>query len=247
MGECSVTSKFFIALLGLVFWAAAAGLLYLGISVYITYQHYDELSSAYYTLIPASILMGVAVFMFILGLLGCIGGCKESKCVLAVFFTLLMVILLAEIAAGVLGIVYKAGIENNIETGMKSAFGNYSLEDTLTDEVDYMQNELKCCGLHNYTDWYDTPWGQNHTGVLPGSCCGNGTGVVCEPGDVYDQGCFDLLKNVFMRYFGIIAGVAVAFAVIQILGMIASCILMCRTKNREGFTNLIEDDRGYRA
>lgn len=53
-----------------------------------------------------------------------------------------MVILLAEIAAGVLGIVYKAGIENNIETGMKSAFGNYSLEDTLTDEVDYMQNEV---------------------------------------------------------------------------------------------------------
>jgi hypothetical protein len=58
------------------------------------------------------------------------------------FFTILLVILLAEVAAGVLGIVYKEGFEINIESGMKAAFGNYSIDETLTDEVNYMQNEV---------------------------------------------------------------------------------------------------------
>lgn len=52
--------------------------------MYNTYSHYNELTTANLTLIPASIILGVGVFMFILGILVCLAACKENKILLAV-------------------------------------------------------------------------------------------------------------------------------------------------------------------
>jgi len=52
--------------------------------VYNTYNHYNELTTANITLIPATIILAVGVFMFIVGICGCVAACKESKILLAV-------------------------------------------------------------------------------------------------------------------------------------------------------------------
>ena len=56
----------------------------MGAWVYHTYNHFSELTAANLTLIPAAIVISVGVFLFIIGSLGCIAACKESKCLLAV-------------------------------------------------------------------------------------------------------------------------------------------------------------------
>ena len=67
----------------LSFQIAGAGLLYIGIEVFLTYNNVSQLTKAMYVLVPASIIIATGIFMFVLGLVGCIGGCKESKCLLA--------------------------------------------------------------------------------------------------------------------------------------------------------------------
>ena len=61
---------------------AAAGLMFVGAWVYREYKHYDQIADAYYTLVPATIIIGLGVFFFILGLIGCVGAFKEHRCLL---------------------------------------------------------------------------------------------------------------------------------------------------------------------
>ena len=39
------------------------------------------------------------------------------------------------------------------------------------EDVDRIQSIMKCCGSTNYTDFQESPWGKNHTNMVPESCC----------------------------------------------------------------------------
>ncbi len=54
----------------------------MGAWVYNEYQNYEQIGQALYTLVPASILIAIGVFFFILGIVGCVGAYKEQKCML---------------------------------------------------------------------------------------------------------------------------------------------------------------------
>lgn len=71
--------------------------MFVGVEVFNTYRKYEEITSANLTLIPASIILGVAVFLFIIGLLGCIAAAKESKGCLAVVGIIFFHVLCEEI------------------------------------------------------------------------------------------------------------------------------------------------------
>lgn len=53
----------------------------------VEYGKVEELASSTDILVPSVILIGAGVFLFIVGLLGCVGGMKESKPALTVVCT----------------------------------------------------------------------------------------------------------------------------------------------------------------
>lgn len=61
------------------FQAAAAGLSYVGGYVINTYKNYDSFLQDKYTMLPAVIIICVAVVMFIIGLIGCCATIRESR------------------------------------------------------------------------------------------------------------------------------------------------------------------------
>jgi len=229
---------------------AAGGLIFVGAWVYKEYQHYEELTEARYTLVPATIMMAVGVFFFVLGLVGCVGAFKEQKCLLGLFFSLLLIIFVGLVAGAVLAYVYRSKIDTavhkQLSEGVSTMYGNPN-ETTWTDEIDFMQSELKCCGVNNYTDWKTSDWYteyQNGTHFpYPNSCCEN---QKCnykssnETTGVYPNGCHGYLKDQFLIHLGVIAGVAAAFALVQILGMVCSCVLICRRKSEVPYIGLNE-------
>ncbi|XP_071083969.1 tetraspanin-3-like [Haliotis cracherodii] len=230
-GGCTVTSKICLVVVGLIFWGAAATLCFIGAWVYSTYSHFDEVTEASLTLVPASIIISGGIFMFIIGLLGCIAACKENKCLLAAFFSLILLVFLAEVVAATMGYVFRNDVRDVLDTGLKDAVNHYN-ETAEKNQIDYIQKELKCCGVHNASDWATSPgWG--NTTMVPRSCCKNATN--CSPSlkgtDIYDEGCLDLLKDKFLMNLVYIAAVTVAFAIIQILGLISACILLCRSRD----------------
>jgi len=233
---CTVTPKVFLAFLTLVFWAAAGGLIFVGSWVFKEFDHFEELSDAIHTLVPAAVLIGAGIFFFILGLIGCIGACKEQKCLLGLYFTLLLVILLGLIVAAVLGYVYRNKIETGVRQNLKKGFDDYGKNGSsvITNEIDFMQENLKCCGMDNYTDWLNTDWHSKHPDMsYPKSCC-----EFKNCTTPYPEGCYQLLKTQFLGHLAVIGGVAASVAVIQLIGMACACILICRKRTDTPYIGL---------
>lgn len=59
--------------------AAGAALAYVGAYVIKSYDNFEHFVQDKYTLIPAAIIIGVSVVMFIFGLVGCCATLRESK------------------------------------------------------------------------------------------------------------------------------------------------------------------------
>ncbi|XP_077989422.1 tetraspanin-36-like [Glandiceps talaboti] len=247
---CSRTAKCVMIVLGILFWVAAAGLVFVSVRIFQTYHDYRDITETPYTLIPAAVVLGAALFMFITGLIGCCGACKEHKCLLATFFTLILLILLLQITAAILGFVYRDEIKDGIETGLENAVQNYT-DDVYQDTVDKIQKEFKCCGAHNYTDWKDIKWGANSTNKVPMSCCkkdtySNCTGSVLTEQDlelINQKGCLDAVEDMFRGNLKYIAIGGAVLAVIMLIGMIFACVLIC-TRKDVPYINL---DNGYRV
>ena len=61
---------------------AAGGLIVIGVKMYSDIDGYTKISTASYILEPVAILFAVAIFLFLLGIIGCVGAFKEQKCLL---------------------------------------------------------------------------------------------------------------------------------------------------------------------
>lgn len=243
MCNSSGPSKAVMGFISFLFWACAAGLLFISIWVFVEYRHYQYLAQALYILVPASFLLATGCFFIVLGILGCVGACKEKKCILGLFFTLTLIILVGMICAASLGWVYREDVDSAVNDGLMKGLQRYDMENETywQSEVDFMQTEMKCCGVGNYTDWLATPWHDRTTKPYPESCC---TGLNCtytaQDKNLNPNGCYSLMKDQFMMHLGVIAGVAAAFAVVLILGMAFSCVLICKRRSEVPYIGLNE-------
>ncbi|NXY74733.1 TSN36 protein, partial [Glareola pratincola] len=152
---------------------AAAGLSYVGGYVINTYKSYDNFLQDKYALLPAVIIICVAVVMFIIGLIGCCATFRESRVGLGLFLAIILVIFIAEVSAFVLGFVYREKVKTDVQGTMRSVFEKYDGRSPESTVVDYLQEQvrkhLNC--PENYLE--KNKWWFNSTGnnSVPLSCC----------------------------------------------------------------------------
>ena len=128
------------------------------------------------------------VVIFLIAFLGCFGAMKNSSCMVYTYSTLLLIVLVAEIAAGVAAYVLKDNLDHKINEKMIESMDNYGKADYgftrqfgpayvhnvhnygdysgVTDTWNLVQRELECCGVNNATDWKSTDYNKT-----PDSCC----------------------------------------------------------------------------
>lgn len=154
------------------------------------------------------------------------------------FVVLLVLILIIEIAGAITAYVYKGKLKGYVEDGMEYAMKHYNSSAKYKKAFDTVQKELKCCGRRNASDWYH-PLG---IGNVPESCCKNKTRSGIEKGKcpggmtgVYSEGCVDALFDYLKDHFAIIGGLAIAVAVIQIVGIIFACVVRHDIKKGYGY------------
>ncbi|TKS78514.1 Tetraspanin-3 [Collichthys lucidus] len=236
--DCGIfTSKSVLLFLSLVFWAAGAALAYVGAYVIKSYDNFEHFVQDKYTLIPAAIIIGVSVVMFIFGLVGCCATLRESKVGLSFFFLIIMLIFAAEVAALVFSFIYQSKIKEDLGRSMNDVFMKYDGQDAETKAVDYLQTQLQCCGVKNYTSWSNTTWFSSHNNTVPLTCCKNTTSTQCtgrlDQLDLLNtEGCEDKLVNLLQGVLGYAMLVILGFAIIKFFGMLSVCVITCQTGNR---------------
>ncbi|XP_056881203.1 tetraspanin-3-like isoform X2 [Takifugu flavidus] len=222
MGQCGITSsKTVLVFLNLIFWAAAGILCYIGAYVFITYDDYDHFFEDVYTLIPAVIIIAVGTLLFIIGLIGCCATIRESSCGLAT-------------------------VEDEVNHSIQKVYSEYNgtNSDAPSRAIDYVQRQLHCCGIHNYSDWRNTRWfGESKNNSVPVSCCqpsiGNCTGVLTRPSELYQEGCEALVVKKFKEIMMYVIWAALTFASVQMLGMLCACVVLCRRTHDPAYELLV--------
>lgn len=148
-----------------------------------------------YIILPAVLALASAVLLVAAGCLGSWLSHRDSTFLQGLFVYLLVLTFCLESTASALAYFHSTKLDSETAP-LSGVFQKYtgSSQDANSRAVDAIQEELQCCGVHDYKDWFETSW-FNCTGRLsvPHSCC-NSTfpscnGTVDQPWQLYTRGC----------------------------------------------------------
>ncbi|XP_078265396.1 tetraspanin 36 [Rhinoraja longicauda] len=233
--DCGVvTSKTLLIFISFIFWAAGAVLTYVGVTLLSTFKNYSHFFQDRYTVLPAMIIIGIALVMFLIGIIGCCATLKDSRCGLGLFLFILLIIFAAEVSAFVLGFIYRRQVHDGVDKSMMAVFDKYNGENAESRAVDYLQIQMTCCGILNYTYWEKNVWFKTNK-TLPISCCKTGftncTGNLTQPQLLNTGGCESKLEKGLESILTYAMLTTLGFIIIQLFGMISICVLACKRQD----------------
>lgn len=225
--------KFLLFTFNFVFFIMGIALIALGAFVKSAYGSVFTITNNALTSAPVIVII-IGCIIFLIAFFGCFGAIRESYCMITAFSVFMGIILIMEIVAGILGYVYRGDVQKVLGQSFEKALDHYAMNNATPSAraFDFLQKTVKCCGSYNYTDWFDAHFAGNDS--VPKSCCriekdrcgidvGKSRNISAV---IYTKGCVDKLSQDVTNNLGIIGGVAIAIACVQIIGIVFACCLM---------------------
>ncbi|XP_014877555.1 tetraspanin 35 [Poecilia latipinna] len=182
------------------------------------------------------LLIAIGGLLVVIGFLGCCGAIRESKCMLLLFFMIVLLVFIAEVAGAVVILVFRPQADALFEKIGTAAVANIKKDFGSSSDITGLWNTtmgtLKCCGFYNYTDFTESPYYTAHNNSYPPHCCPdsspcNGTVAIEKNTD----GCFPKIKMLIDKNTVVIVGAGLGIAALEICAMIVSMTLYCRIKS----------------
>ncbi|XP_003699639.1 CD9 antigen [Megachile rotundata] len=255
LSECYGFVKYALIAVNFIFWAVGLAAVVLAVWMLTDQtflmsltQEQHNFNAGVYILLSAGILMLIVAF------LGCCGAFRESQCMLVAFFSCLLVVIVAQIAAG----AWLYSNRNRLEELVKSSVINtvknqYGEDSSHTDAVDAFQSSLGCCGATGPSDWTGSKYATRDPSIpvsitvsgdansvykVPKSCCKDKESVDCKADRnikvastvspaIYNEGCIDKLMDVLNHQQDNVIIVTSVIGILELLGLIFSLVLCC--------------------
>ncbi|XP_053977329.1 CD9 antigen-like [Hylaeus anthracinus] len=255
LSECYGFVKYALVCVNLIFWAVglagvvlAAWLLTDQTFLMSLAQEQHNFYNGLYILLAAGILMLIVAF------LGCCGAFRESQCMLVAFFSCLLVVIVAQIAAGAWLHYNSNSLEGLVKSSVINTVKNkYGVDNSQTQAVDAFQSGLGCCGATGPADWAGSKYATkdrsmpvsltvsddgNNIYKVPESCCKDKDSTACKLSQnikvaseinpaIYNEGCIDKLMDVLNSQKNVVIGVTAGVGILELLGLIFSLVLCC--------------------
>ncbi|XP_033220282.1 CD9 antigen-like [Belonocnema kinseyi] len=264
LSECYGMIKYLLVFVNLIFWAVGLAAVVLAGWMLTDRTFLVSLSEEeHHFNIGLYILLGAGILMLVVAFMGCCGAFKESQCMLVTFFSLLLVVIVAQIAAGAWLYTNRERLDDLVRKSfaetVKEEYGKLEFEDR-TAIVDTVQHGFSCCGASGPSDWAASRYSRDHpnehmsfsvsadskTYKIPESCCKSKGSSGCRSGiltslgaqispEVFQDGCMDKLVEALKSQGIIILGVAIGVGVLEFLGLIFSLILCCAIGSSERY------------
>lgn len=226
---CGSIIKYILFVLNLL--VAVSGLALIGLGAYlqIVEENFTEFLTDSLINTPI-ILIIIGVIIFVIAFFGCCGALCENKCMIYTYAIIIVVILIAEICAGVAAYFLSAHISQAMLDTM-DYYGKEKHKD-VTAAWDHVQQELKCCGVANSTDW----------GVkVPESCCKEEEGGCVEKKrELFELGCANKVEEILNTNIHFVGIAAVFIGLVHIAIIVFAC---CIGKQKSEFIR--KDGRGH--
>ncbi|KAM6968420.1 tetraspanin 37 [Tautogolabrus adspersus] len=184
-----------LQLISNLLWVAGLVVGLSGIYLLLEYRQSSLFFSNIYIILPAVLALCSAVLLVVSGCLGSLKRIGNSPFLQGLFVFLLVAVFCLESTASALAYFHSTKLDSELAS-LGGVFRGYrgSSQDPKSRAVDVTQEELQCCGVHDYRDWLDTSW-FNATGgqLVPHSCCNSSfpscNGTVDQPWQLNSQGC----------------------------------------------------------
>ncbi|XP_060119186.1 tetraspanin-4 isoform X2 [Heteronotia binoei] len=201
--NCLQCIKYLMFVFNLLFWLGGCGILGVGIWLAVTQGNFATLSSSFPSLSAANLLIVTGTFVMIIGFVGCIGAIKENKCLLL-------------------------SIDKYAQRDLKKGLHLYGTDGNigLTNAWSIIQTDFRCCGVSNYTDWFEV----YNTTRVPDSCClefSENCGLH-SPGTWWKAPCYDTVKMWLQENLLAVGIFGLCTALVQILGLTFAMTMYCQ-------------------
>jgi len=227
-----------------IFWAAGCTLL--GVSIWLLVD--DDVSETVevagvdiYT--GSYVLIVAGALMFVLGFAGCCGAMKNSTLLLGIYFGFLFVIFGLQIGISIWAFVEYGSLEEAVKKGLEASADVDSIE----DNTPYLniQKTFQCCGVSTVCEGFtleiykgcgctDTS-DENCASSIPTSpsCPALGsTGTDTSVLNIYQTPCNEAVYDFIDSNMLLVAGIALAIGLAEILGMVIACCLCNKIKEK---------------
>jgi len=226
-----------------IFWAAGCTLL--GVSIWLLVD--DDVSEtvevagvSIYT--GSYVLVAAGALMFVVGFAGCCGAMKNSTLLLGIYFGFLFVIFGLQIGISIWAFVEYGSLEEAVEEGLKETADLEPIEGNTAYKN--IQQSFKCCGVSTVCEGFtkDIYKGCGCTDTSDKNCGIPPTGSTCPaPGDsgtdtavsnIYLTPCDEAVYDFIDSNMLLVAGIALAIGLAEILGMLIACCLCNKIKEK---------------
>jgi len=217
---CAVPFRTALLVLNAVFILIAIGLIALSIAAFIEFHTYSAIIA---TQIPTGLLL-VAILMLVVSAIGFWGTYWHNRCLLMVYFSILVLMLIGQSLVAYFSISSKHPDEvlSLLQKGwISEAKSNQA-------NLQFFEATFCCCGFMNATD-YPAMACTNASSINYQSSDG-GKSISCQLSTVsagYWPGCGEKLQEVFTKKMNLITGVSITVACLEALAVAFSSILFC--------------------
>ncbi|XP_015248742.1 PREDICTED: tetraspanin-16 [Cyprinodon variegatus] len=181
------------------------------------------------------LLIAIGGVLVIIGFLGCCGAIRESKCMLMLFFIIILLVFIAEVAGAVVLLVFQplAGeiLQKFGDEVVKNIKDQYGKNEDITGLWNSTMDTLQCCGFYNYTDFKGSPY-NNQGNKYPTQCCQSDLPCIEATAMLKNiDGCFHKIEKLISENTNVIVAVGLGIAALEVCAMIVSMILYCKIKS----------------
>ncbi|XP_050328200.1 LOW QUALITY PROTEIN: tetraspanin-9 [Bactrocera neohumeralis] len=220
--------------LNIILWLCSCAFLGVGVWLRLSYEGYATLLPDHQVLSADSIFLAIGVIGFVVSFFGCCGAWVQSRCLLVLYFLLIVMLFLSEFLIGAIAFLFRGGLgrtfANELRFGIERHYNASDRGSLIAPSVaaiwDSVQQSFECCGVSSYEDWYDI---QSWSGKrwVPESCC-----RPSEARSLLTEGSGDSFLRVDC---GKIRAVGLGIASLvrnQLFGLITSMLLFCTVKHK---------------
>ncbi|XP_060607728.1 tetraspanin-16-like [Ruditapes philippinarum] len=205
----------------------------------------------------SDLLFGVALaliffglFLIIISVLGCCGGCCKIKFMLIGYVIICIVLLIGQII--IIGILYGSPdtfhdpAKKKLKDGIQSDYAGLNGTDIVSIGWNVVMQKVKCCGVDSYADFTGASnWISVYTSYTlktPLACCKtlpSSTDFSCADStattanNYLETGCYDKIWEDTLGNTAIMVGSLVGVAVFQLLLILFGIVILCSMKKNK--------------